>query len=46
MKIVDVTTVVVNARMRNWVFVKVQTDVPGLHGWGEATMEWLVALKI
>jgi len=40
MKIVDVTTVVVNARMRNWVFVKVQTDVPGLHGWGEATMEW------
>jgi galactonate dehydratase len=40
MKIVDVTTVVVNARMRNWVFVKVQTDVAGLHGWGEATMEW------
>jgi galactonate dehydratase len=40
MKIVDITTVVVNARMRNWVFVKVQTDVPGLHGWGEATMEW------
>lgn len=40
MKIVDITTVVVNARMRNWVFVKVQTDVAGLHGWGEATMEW------
>ncbi len=40
MKIVDISTVVVNARMRNWVFVKVQTDVPGLHGWGEATMEW------
>ena len=40
MKITDISTVVVNARMRNWVFVKVQTDVPGLHGWGEATLEW------
>jgi galactonate dehydratase len=40
MKIVDIKTVVVNARMRNWVFVKVQTDLAGLHGWGEATMEW------
>ena len=40
MKITDITTVVVNAHMRNWIFVKVQTDVPGLHGWGEATMEW------
>ncbi|MGI9072966.1 MAG: enolase C-terminal domain-like protein [Bryobacteraceae bacterium] len=40
MKIVDISTVVVNARMRNWIFVKVQTDVAGLHGWGEATLEW------
>ena len=40
MKIVDISTVVVNALMRNWIFVKVQTDTPGLHGWGEATMEW------
>lgn len=40
MKIVDITTTVVNAHMRNWVFVKIQTDTPGLHGWGEATMEW------
>ncbi len=40
MKIIDISTVVVNAHMRNWIFVKVQTDVPGLHGWGEATMEW------
>lgn len=40
MKIEDIKTVVVNAGMRNWIFVKVQTDVPGLHGWGEATMEW------
>jgi galactonate dehydratase len=39
-KITAVTAHVVNAEMRNWVFVKVQTDVPGLHGWGEATLEW------
>jgi len=40
MKIINISTVVVNACMRNWIFVKVQTDVPGLHGWGEATFEW------
>ena len=26
--------------MRNWIFVRVLTDEPGLHGWGEATLEW------
>jgi galactonate dehydratase len=26
--------------MRNWVFVKVETDEPELVGWGEATLEW------
>jgi galactonate dehydratase len=26
--------------MRNWIFVKVLTDQPGLYGWGEATLEW------
>ena len=26
--------------MRNWIFVKVETDQPGLVGWGEATLEW------
>ena len=26
--------------MRNWVFVKVETDQDGLYGWGEATLEW------
>ena len=31
---------VCNARMRNWVFVKVVTDVDGLWGWGESTLEW------
>lgn len=40
MKITDVRTLVVNAEMRNWVFVKVETDIPGLYGWGEATLEW------
>jgi galactonate dehydratase len=39
-KIVSVTTRVVNAEMRNWVFVRVETDQPGLYGWGEATLEW------
>jgi galactonate dehydratase len=40
MKITAVKTAVVNAEMRNWVFVKVETDQPGLHGWGEASLEW------
>lgn len=40
MKITAVKTVVVNAEMRNWVFVKVETDQAGLYGWGEASLEW------
>jgi galactonate dehydratase len=40
MKIVAVETCVVNAQMRNWVFVKVVTDQDGLFGWGEASLEW------
>lgn len=40
MRIVSVTTRVVNAEMRNWVFVRVETDQAGLYGWGEATLEW------
>ena len=40
MKITKVETLVCHARMRNWVFVKVLTDEPGLYGWGEATLEW------
>jgi galactonate dehydratase len=39
MRITAISTTVANAGMRNWVFVKVQTD-DGLHGWGEATLEW------
>jgi galactonate dehydratase len=40
MKITKISSLVVNARMRNWVFVKVETNEPGLYGWGEATLEW------
>jgi galactonate dehydratase len=40
MKITAIETHVCNARMRNWIFVKILTDQDGLHGWGEATLEW------
>ena len=40
LKIKAIETLVCNARMRNWVFVKVLTDQAGLWGWGEATLEW------
>jgi galactonate dehydratase len=40
MKITGIETLVCHARMRNWIFVKVLTDQPGLWGWGEATLEW------
>lgn len=40
MKITDIRTTLVNARLRNWVFVQVETDVPGLVGIGEATLEF------
>jgi galactonate dehydratase len=40
MKITSVEAFVCNARMRNWIFIKITTDQPGLWGWGEATLEW------
>ncbi len=40
MRITGIRTRVVNAEMRNWVFVRVETDQAGLWGWGEATLEW------
>src|SRR3954463_10843769 len=41
MKITALRTIVVAAPPhRNWVFVKVETDQPGLYGWGEGTLEW------
>lgn len=39
-RITAIRTVVVNAEMRNWVFVKVETDQDGLYGWGEASLNW------
>jgi galactonate dehydratase len=39
LRITGVDTVVVNAQLRNWVFVKVTTD-EGIVGWGEASLEW------
>lgn len=39
-RITRVSTLVVNAEMRNWIFVKVETDQPGLYGWGEASLNW------
>lgn len=46
MKISAVRSLVVNAEMRNWVFVRVETDQPGLYGWGEATLEWKTAAVV
>ena len=41
LKITGVRTLTVAAPPhRNWVFVKVETDQPGLYGWGEGTLEW------
>ena len=40
MKITAINTVVVNAQLRNWIFVRVETDQPGLYGLGEATLEF------
>jgi galactonate dehydratase len=39
-KITNIDTVVVGAGLRNWVFVVVDTDVPGLRGIGEASCEF------
>ena len=40
MKITAINTFVCHAYRTNWVFVKVLTDVPGLYGVGEATLEY------
>ena len=39
MKITDVRTLVVDAFRANLIFVKIETD-NGIHGWGEATVEF------
>ncbi|MEK7474577.1 MAG: galactonate dehydratase [Candidatus Coatesbacteria bacterium] len=40
MKITGLKPVLVNGGYINWVFVRVETDVPGLIGWGESSLEW------
>jgi galactonate dehydratase len=40
LKITGIRTKVVDAHMRSWIFVCVETDQQGLFGWGEATLEW------
>lgn len=40
MKITAVKPLIVNGGYVNWVFVKIETDVPGLIGWGESSLEW------
>jgi galactonate dehydratase len=39
-KITNIRSLMVHAEMRNWIFVRVETDEAGLIGWGEATLEW------
>ena len=38
-KITDVKTFLVGGSWRNWLIVKMETDIDGLHGIGEATLE-------
>jgi galactonate dehydratase len=40
MRITNIRSIVVHAEMRNWIFVRIDTDQDGLFGWGEATLEW------
>lgn len=40
MRISGVSTRVVDAGDRDWVFVRVDTDEPGLGGWGESSLGW------
>ncbi len=40
LKITGISVRVCNAHMRNWIFVRVDTDQAGLYGWGEATLEY------
>lgn len=39
LQITKVRTLVVNAEQRNWILVKIETNQPGLYGWGEASLE-------
>jgi galactonate dehydratase len=39
-RISEISTRVVDAGDRDWVFIRVDTDEPGLFGWGEASLGW------
>jgi galactonate dehydratase len=39
MRITSIDEFVMGVPGRNWIFVKIGTD-EGIHGWGEATLEW------
>jgi hypothetical protein len=39
MRITEIKMLIVNAPMRNWIFVKAETNPPGLYGCGEAMLE-------
>jgi Mandelate racemase / muconate lactonizing enzyme, N-terminal domain len=39
-RISGISTVVVDAGDRDWVFVRAATDEPGLVGWGESSLGW------
>ena len=38
MKITDIKAYSIESPVTDWTYVKVETDEPGLHGWGEATL--------
>lgn len=40
LKIVDIKVHFVPVDFRTWVLIKVETNEPGVFGWGEATLEW------
>jgi galactonate dehydratase len=40
MQITNLSVTTVSAGDRNWIFVRIDTNQPGLYGWGEATLEW------
>ena len=37
MKVIAIKTFIVDGVFRPWTFVKIETDQPGLIGWGDCT---------
>jgi len=38
MKITDIKAYSIDSPVTDWTYVKIETDKPGLQGWGEATL--------